>query len=301
MPTLTIGDVLYTPTNTSSVLLTRENYYLHDTLPGEHYHTSLGDIGAKDIIELLPYAEQINFVDDHFDVNSDIYKETLALLNYISHRHAVTGFDRSSVNNFVDDLEIYNRPNQPVLWVYGCSHSFGVGLDSKELLYANLMSQALELPLKLVARPGSSTQWSFRHLMNSCLQPGDTVVWQLTTPERLTRFEPDNDMPIETQLAKSHDRYLLEVFNDQQIFFQHINMLNAGVQYLRSQNVNFVLTSLLTQNKMFYRYLSEYTKYPEYCYSPGYNVDLGNDDCHIGPQSHKNLAQALLNHLEYKL
>jgi hypothetical protein len=301
MSTLVISDVSYTPPDPNSVLLTANNYNEHHTLSREKYHTTLGDISSEQIINLLPYITNIKFIPDQFDINSNIYKETVVLLNYLSHLCKVDGVDVVAAKNFINQQEIFNRPNEPVLWVFGCSHSFGVGLKDGELPYGKLISQQLGMPLKLIAQPGSSTSWSFRHMINAKLQPNDIVIWQLTIPNRITRFEPESADGVETQLANTKDRYLLEVFNNQQIFFQHINILNVGVQYLRTKQIKFMLTSLMTLTDLFYEYLIEYTKYPEYCYAPNFNIDLGTDQCHVGPVSHKKLAQFLLTHLQYKL
>jgi hypothetical protein len=301
MPTLTISDVTYIPADLTSVLLTNSNYKEHQTLPSGKYHTTLGDVSSEQIINLLPHVTEVKFIPDHFDITSSIYKETIVLLNYLSHLIKIDGFDIADAENFINQQEIFNRPNEPVLWVFGCSHSYGMGLTDNELPYGKLISQQLGMPLKLMAQPGSSTQWSFRHMINANIQPDDLVIWQLTTPNRVTRFEPGTADGVETQLAKTKDRYLLEVFNDQQVFFQHINMLNVGVQYLRTKKVKFMLTSLMVQTNLFYEYLIEYTKYPEYCYAPTFSVDLGTDQVHVGPESHKKLAQSLLNHLQYKL
>lgn len=299
MSTLTISDVHYVPENTSSILLTTENFDEHKTLSAEHYHTTLGDISSREILSVLDHIDRVVFVDV-FDHASDIYKETVVLLNYMGHFKPIENFSTQPITTFTDHPEILTRPDEPVLWVYGCSHTVGIGLKHGELEYATLLSRELNVPLKLVARVATSTNWSLRHVMNTPFRPGDYVVWQLTTPNRLTRFEKDAAGPVEVQLARTEDRHLLEVYNDNQTFYNHINFLNTGVQYLRSQGVNFVITSLMIKMNLFYDYMLEYTKYPEYCYSPDFAVDLGTDMVHVGPKSHQNLAASLLKHLKQK-
>lgn len=297
MSTVTISDVLYVPDNSSSILLTTDNYQEHAFLSADNYHTTLGDITSRELLTLLDHIDRLIFIDI-FDHTSDIYKETVVLLNYISHFRTVENFSVDPTVTFTDHTGILDRPDEPVIWVYGCSHTYGYGLRSDELNYATILSQELGMPLKLIAKCATSTNWSLRHLLNTPFRPGDRVVWQLTTPNRVTRFEEDGADVEEVQLARTQDRHLLEVYNDNQTFFNHINFLNTGVQYLRSQNVDFVLTSLMIRMKLFYNYMLEYTKYPEYCYSPEFEVDLGTDNVHVGPRSHQNLANAILTHMK---
>ena len=47
-----------------------------------------------------------------------------------------------------------------------------------------------------------------------------------------------------------------------------------------------------------YDYLLEYSKYPEYCHTPGCNIDFAIDRAHAGPLSHKAIAQRLLDHVQ---
>jgi hypothetical protein len=43
----------------------------------------------------------------------------------------------------------------------------------------------------------------------------------------------------EVQLSASRSRALLEVFDDQQIFFDHVNLIKLGVAYLRKTKAKF--------------------------------------------------------------
>jgi hypothetical protein len=148
------------------------------------------------------------------------------------------------------------------------------------------------MPLKLISKPGSSTEWSLRHLINSNFGPKDIVIWQLTAPERVSMYNN------EILLSTTNNPHLLEVYSDEELFFNQVNFLNYGISFLKGRNVNFVFTSLENKNNLLYNYKKEYVKYPEYCYSPSFNVDLGNDNLHFGPLSNNNLANSLVNHIQ---
>jgi hypothetical protein len=146
-----------------------------------------------------------------------------------------------------------------------------------------------------VSRPGSSANWSTRNLFAADIRPDDIVVWQLTSPGRITQF--DGEVTKEIMLSYTNNRYLLEVFDSQQNFFNQINLLNFGTKFLRSLGIKFVVISILPKIEKYYQYLTEYSKCPEYCFTPDY-IDYGVDRVHAGPLSHQAIAQRILNHVQ---
>ena len=278
--------------NPKSILINNINIDLDNS----DYHTSLGDISPADIISISTKFNTIIFIETGFIKNSSLYIETEILLISLSHFISIENFVATPPLNFVQDQSIYTRPNNPVLWVYGCSHSHGIGLLPLEKRYSDIMQDSLQLPLKSITLPGSSTRWALRHLINSNLEQDDIVVWQITTPERLSIYD---SQPREVLLSLTKDRNLLATYTDEQIFFDHLSLINYGVNFLRAKNIKFVLTSIENDSALFNDYKKEYVKYKEYCYSPGFAVDLGTDNIHFGKMSHKNLAFSLLNHINY--
>jgi len=266
--------------NKNSLLLTN----LDIPLDHDEYHTSLGDLPAESILSIINKFSLVTFIPDLFIIDSDIYSETIFLLTYISHRVPVNNLIKSNVQTFTN-LDVSNRPNKPVLWVFGCSHSHGVGLLKGELRYSDIISDTLGLPLYSITKPGSSLHWSLRHLTNANIFKNDLVIWQITTPERVSIYK--NNVR-EIMLANTSDKHLLEVYSDEQIDFNHLTLLNFGTRYLRSKKIKFLMTSIG-------RRPSEYAKYPEYCYVPNLYIDRGADRSHAGPLSHKKLASALLD------
>lgn len=258
------------------------------------YHTSLGDLLSHEILKISEEFDVINFIPDCFDLASDIYFETALLLQYLSHSKTVTGYKSAADQNFLS-VDISNRPSTPILWVFGCSYSYGTGLTADQLTFGQHVSKVIGLPLKTVAKPGSSTQWSLRHIMNAKFIPGDRVIWQLTSPERFSYGYP----PLELRLAHVTQRHLLETFTDQHNLFNQLTWFNQGIQYLKSQPIKFTVVSINSKDPGFYPCLMEYTKHKEYCYALNYTLDLGLDNLHIGPLSHKSLAHCILNHINY--
>lgn len=273
----------YNQKNPKSILISS----VDDDFSHNEYHTSIGDLQMDQIISIAHHFDYIDMCDDQFDQTSDVYYDTVFLHQRIS--------KNSSVNQlpitFTDNINISARTNDPVLWVFGCSHSYGVGLRPGESRYGEIVARQLQLPLKSIVKPGSSLHWSTRHLINANIQPGDTIIWQLTTPPRVSVF--DGNEVKEILLANSNDRHLVIGISMEQLYFTQLSLLNFGVRYLRACGAKFVLTSLNADSN----YTAEYNKYPEYCYSDGIFVDYGTDQKHLGPKGHQLLATRLLDHI----
>lgn len=261
-------------------------------LPAGNYHTSLGDLSIDDIIQLSSQFSKIKFEPRGFDPHSDVYKETLILYRYLNNQ---TPSSESKTEQFTDHPGIEDRPDQPMLWVFGCSHSYGIGLRPGESTYGQLLAQELDLPLKLIAKPGSSLHWSYRHLLNSPINQHDTVIWQLTTPSRVSLF--DGTKVQEIMLNCSKDRKLVDSYTLEQLYFNQITLLNTGIRFLQAIRCKFIVISINEVGSL-YEYLSEYCKYPEYCHNSGLSIDTGTDGIHVGPLSHQAIAQRVLNRVQ---
>lgn len=280
----------YSTLNPESILLDRVDTEISDT----EYHTSLGDLSVTEILSIVNKFDSVNFVSNQFTPGDDIYEDTVTLLTYINHKKDVTNFSNKECQAFIENKEIYTRPDEPVLWVFGCSHSYGTGLKPNEKRYAELVAEGMGRPLKLIARPGGSMQWTLRHIANAAIEPRDFVIWQIINPPRTSYF---NGKHVE-EICFSHtkNRHLLEVYTDEQIYFTHLSTINIGVRYLRACQSRFMLISLDHIND--YQFSVEYTKYPEYRRCSNFAVDLGTDNLHRGPLSNKRLAITLLNHIQ---
>lgn len=257
------------------------------------YHTSVGDLDSDAIVSVANNFDLIKFHNALFEPGNEIYNETVFTLNRIKRFKPVADFD-SKLDTFIENKTIFIKPNVPTLWVFGCSHSHGVGLNPGELRYGDILAQELNLHPKIIAKPGSSLYWSFRHIMAAEFGDNDSVVWQITMPTRTSIY---NGISVnEVMLSRTESRSLLDVYTDNQCYFEQLTLLAAGVRYLRARQIKFVLTSYEPVPDPLYR--NQYIQYPEYCYTPDFVVDRGNDNGHFGPDSHKRLAFALLDHVK---
>jgi hypothetical protein len=197
---------------------------------------------------------------------------------------------------FFTFLNITSREDNPTLWVFGCSHSYGTGLNPNEKSYGVLLAEMLGMPLKLIAWPGTSTNFSLRHIVNADIRENDIVVWQLTTAERFS-YKEDNKI-YEIILPKYPEQRFMDFFTDEQLHFQQMTLLNIGAMYLRAKKVKFVMTSIISNATSVEPLIQEYLKYPEYCLTNDCYLDKGNDNLHAGPLTHQKTSQTIFNHIQ---
>jgi hypothetical protein len=251
-------------------------------------HTSLGDVSIENLVTLCELADNVEFVDDD-SYQTETYLKTLSIINYISHRRPIKNFTAKAPLNFLD-LDVSGH-QESSLWVFGCSFSHGVGVTDSER-YPSLLSKELNLPLESITRPGSSTRWSLRHLINANIKPNDLVVWQITTVSRISMASDKEHL--EETLLKNASKQMVVALSDEQIYIDQLSLLQYGVNYLRSIGVKFCVISLDSNDHMEPHLILQYTRYPEYCYMGNWQIDVGSDNGHPGKHSHKLVADRLL-------
>lgn len=275
--------------NKNSKLLDNVNIELTES----EYHTSLGDLKIHELLSIVHKFQSIEFIEENFIDGDDITKDTLNFIRFVRHKVEPTELLDLEISSFADHEDIKKRTSNKLLWVYGCSHSYGTGLNDSTETYGSCLSKELNLPLNLIAKPGSSTHWSLRQLINSDLKKDDYVVWQITSPYRLSYFNGKHVQEI--ALSNCNSRSIIDSYTDEQCFFLQLSYLNIGVQYLNSIGVKFTILSV-DNREMNLNF--EYSKYPEYYCATNFVVDYGSDNLHFGPLSHKKLAIDLANHIK---
>jgi hypothetical protein len=261
-------------------------------LTHNEYHTSIGDMSVNDLLLIVNKFDSIEFVENGF-TDDDISKDTRMLMIFLQTQKPTNNAITADFLSFADHPNLNTRDHERLLWVFGCSHSHGTGLSNQFETYGSWLANSLGLPLKLITKPGSSTHWSLRQLINSHIKKNDYVVWQITSPYRLSHF---NGKHVE-EIALSHckNRHIIETYSDPQCFFLQLSYLNIGIRYLRSIGVNFVVITVDSKNLS---EINEYAKYPEFFSPTDFVVDYGSDKLHYGPLSHKRLALSLLNRIQ---
>lgn len=262
-------------------------------LPGIYY-TSLHDLRPEEIIRISIQFDEIKLGTNGFSQLQDLYHSTVELYNFISVYSKKK--NKLEFNQFTDSEEIKTREDLPTLWVFGCSHSAGVGLKDHESSYGQIISKNLKIPLKLIAKGGSSLSWAHRHLFNCPIQSRDIVLWQITSAARLSVCH-DNRVS-EIMMNTTKNRSILDFMTDEQMYFTHFSLINTGYRFLERIGCTFLMTSAIPFNYENSSYLAEYNKYSKYLGNWDF-VDYGTDGRHGGQLTHFTIAHRILDKLQY--
>jgi hypothetical protein len=296
MKNLVISSPFYDP-GTRSTLVTEENWKDIVNAHGA-FHTSLGDITSTSLLYFCDTVDEIEFKNFEFESIPDTRDKTYIILNSLSHKFDIKGYSQQLPDTYL--THDMTRPDADrVIWVFGCSFSHGYKLNPDQTYSYHLYTQ-LKFPTILVTQPGSSLKWSLRHLMHANLRPSDLVVWQITTFFRDSVKDHAEANPVEI-IYDNKNLYKAKLLSFEQMIFNHLSLLDHGVQYLRAKNQKFYLISFDPKEFPEYRnrLLMEYTKYPEYCYAPDYTVDCAQDNKHPGPRSHEIMSDFLLRKIQH--
>jgi hypothetical protein len=192
-----------------------------------------------------------------------------------------------------------NRIHQsPTVWTIGCSVAHGIGLDQPELQsFGKLVADNFNMPYQPITRPGTSAHWSLTHLMHAELAPDDLVIWSVTYPERF-RWAKDYTQ-IEERGVNWSWPAAVNWFQDPQIYFYHLDIINTGVRYLTAIGCKFVFTTFIEPSP--YKLLLEENlkNYKQWCPIGSWNdYDQGNDCQHPGPIGHQEFAKSICDHVQ---
>lgn len=150
--------------------------------------TSLEDLQIK-IHEISGFVKDCNKVmlmgfDENFlhCIDQDNIYLYFGFLTALS-RHEGKCLNHSALDilpvGILDKKTTRSKTNQPVLWVGGCSFSWGSGIPVDKR-YGTLLSDKLQLPLVMQAKPGSSIAWQADQWLRSDVRKGDLAIWGLT-------------------------------------------------------------------------------------------------------------------------
>jgi len=235
------------------------------------------------------------------------YFESLFILKQYQARHHNVSMDVDPYN-LRHHYTINNTPDSAVF--YGCSHTFGVGLDNPADNYVNLVSQHYNKQILNLAEGGKSNYRSFEVFNKTNFYPDQIVVFQLTDVSRLKYYEFDTFASCvkETQLQNIRNRSYFDVYNDKQLIYMMLNHIEAVIRRSQAEKLRFVFFNMGGNNDLDHNpentkfkknveyYLTDYAEYIPHVL--GTNIDRGNDGHHFGASSHRNWSRAVIDHIE---
>ena len=184
-----------------------------------------------------------------------------------------------------------------ILFLGDC-YAAGMVVD-EDRAYAHLMAKSLDL---VERRNGYLNNYEMFDLLGQVeIDPGASVILQFTELGRLCIYDKNNNTFQNRILEQLQSPSYNEVYIDEVLISEVLRHLTMFVKYARERKIKLVIWSIMrfknqALTDIFEQYLNQY---PEYVYIDGtrhYQVDLGYDDMHPGPNSHAIIADMLLTH-----
>lgn len=272
------------------------------------YYTSLADIGGLfNLGLLLQQADHIVFTpppDGRWSGGSVMKQWTQNYVENFSARCTVENFSVPEIDPDVTaPLVDQRRAQSRQLWVAGCSISHGVGIDEQDR-YGTLLSKQLDLPVSFLTQPGSSITWAADQILRSDIRQDDQVVWGLTFSERLPYYM-DHSVHHISVVNFSRDRRWKKIMPESELISDNTRCRNLQSLY---QVRNFcdkigariMLASLVHSDIV--PYIRHWPNLLVLSNLWGQDAnelyaDLGWDQEHPGPETHRFYAQQILSKL----
>jgi len=194
-----------------------------------------------------------------------------------------------------------------ILWVAGCSVTYGVGVTTEQR-YGNLLAKQLNLPLRTLGRESSSISYAADQILRSDIKQGDTVVWGITNQLRITYYDPANlELTHITTSNYIKDRALdkiikLDFLDNPTLIYSAVIAIYQVINFCQKIGAKLLLAGLLVEPKL----AAYFINLPEYIHlynfygvtSSTLFLDTGSDNIHPGPLTHQWYADKILNKLK---
>jgi hypothetical protein len=280
----------------------------------KNYHTSIEDITTKNLQQVCQHANWISLVDIGYDFFSNDSKNDDSfsagrLLNELSKvRDKVENFDFVDAFNLTRFNKLLdNRPvDSKVLWTVGCSFTAGDGVEWGER-YGHILSTMMGIPEISLSQSGSSIPWAADQILRSDIQPGDMVVWGLTSMER---FEYMAGSELTAQTLANGVRLNIPIAEPLEYFGSNLHLMRSIRSIL--QVINFcklIGAELYIANLLELTYipvvLSNFDRFIDLTKDCQIKdvvefIDYGKDNLHPGPLQHNIYATQIYDFIQAK-
>lgn len=284
-------------------------------------YTSIGDLNGNvsQLWQLLNLADAVVYCPPTVWSDGktvDVFSPTESTQGYSEHwllmlpQNKVFNFDRSRLSTNPVPLVDRRRSEEPQLWVAGCSITHGMGVDSSQR-YGQLVADELNIPCSFLTRIGSAIDWASDQIIRSDIRTGDTVIWGLTSANRLTYIH--NQKLLEGINANSYifNNQLEKIVSastllSQNTFYHHMYSIDRVINFCNIIKVKLIIVGLLTTDSCL-RHLSNTPSFYPYNYLPSVTddeskfvnfhnyADLGTDFQHPGPIQHSLYKDFILS------
>jgi len=272
-------------------------------------HTSVEDLYCENISVACNSANEIILVDidKNINVTNDNCFSYGRLFNeLVRHKNKIKNSTWDKEFNYLKNT----RPiDGPVLWTAGCSVTVGVGVACSER-WGMLLSERLNLPEILLAKPGTSIFWSADQLLRSDIRENDIVVWGLTNVSRVEVANNWNfdSIPVNSYysgLKKEHRYWTPDYFESEtQVLIAMRNILQV-INFCQKIKAKLYLANILdiawlgVMLKDFKNFIDLTQDLPVHGNTIKF-IDLGTDNEHPGSKQHQQYATKLFNLIKEK-
>lgn len=294
--------------DSTATLLTQDN---SDNLKAGIYYTSLGDFSnLNSFIRLLEKANTLIYQPptqwSDVDQNGFSYMQewTEFYLLYCQSRAEVLEIQNIQTDDIKSMLELsdYRKSEQPQLWSVGCSITHGVGVLPSER-YGQLIADSLNLPVSFLSSTGSSISWAADQILRSDIRSGDIVVWGLTSTNRLPYYQDKAVTHVNVSYYQKNPKFnsIIDMsrLDEPHMKYQSVTSIAQVVNFCQKVGAKLWLAGVLV-DRHFIKYASYFPNYIQLlgnigCKESEMFIDLGSDNSHPGPLTHKYYAENIIN------
>ena len=287
---------------TSSVLIT-DQYHNQPVA-----HTSVGDVPDLQELEcILSQAKSVYWAESTIEEFADVdsYYDFLNWLkDYNLKYNNVVNLDKIKFDVYKWNQHSIVKKNHAVF--LGCSFTAGVGLPDVETRYSTQVAKYFNKELLNLGTGAGSNSLIFDRFTQLDFFPGQIVVVQLTTLDRL-HYCKQNQQLEKILFAHAVDvnlnQKMVEVYHKDFLFYELLAKIRAMVAVARARQLKLVFWLIDYKNELIYSKIDQTYFYdmPEFVpasWMQNYNLDSGTDNLHPGVESNKFIANTLVKYIE---
>jgi len=210
----------------------------------------------------------------------------------------VIGLDLSKYKNcFYLDLRDHRSADHAQLWIAGCSVTAGVGV-SVEGKWPSLIAEKFDGKFLDLSKSGSSLEFQADQILRSNIQPGDYLIWGLTSEYRASVWSRKQQTcvsinPYDFDYSKTNQA---DDIVDETRLYKAVIAFAQVENFCKKLGAKLIAVPILCSEAL-QLLLHDHDCYYQLPYRPCY-LDLGSDGAHPGPQQHQWYADQIKNILE---
>lgn len=255
-----------------------DNLAYENLNPNLSYFTSLKDLELDKLLCAIEIAIRVEF---------GIFK---SFSNYIENRIIDTIIyekNKNYKNLLGDTIEI----NSDEIVFLGCSHTVGVGVE-KNQRFSQLASKKLGLKEKNLAVKGSGI-WQMHDTFFRCkFNKNQKVVLQISDPYRINYFS--NQKIEQDSFKNTKNKKLLLTYNDSILSYQEYSLISSIILSSKSQGINLLCFRMSAELPHEYDHSDYLLTTATNSFILGKWLDLGSDNWHSGPLTHKKISSIII-------